>query len=70
MRSAFNLLIFPNSMFHTIFYMKGLCALWRNSTKKLPLLLLLLLFVCIVLFLPLIFANASSFHVLSWFIDT
>ena len=32
MHSAFNLLIFPNSMFTPFKKMKGLCALWRNST--------------------------------------
>ena len=36
MHSAFNLLVFPNSMFTPFFVcflsMKGLCALWRNST--------------------------------------
>ena len=49
MHSAFNLLVFPNSMFTSllffsifIFLMKGLCALRRNSTYKYPLLLLLL----------------------------
>ena len=30
----------------------------------------LMLFVCIMLFLPLIFENAFCFHALSWFIDT
>ena len=35
MHSAFNLLIFPNSMFTLLlflFLLKGQCALWRNST--------------------------------------
>ena len=32
MHSAFNLLAFPNSMITQFFFMKGLCALWRNST--------------------------------------
>ena len=32
--SAFNVLVFPNSMFTPFFCfsMTGLCALWRNST--------------------------------------
>ena len=36
MHSAFNLLVFPNSMFTPLlfFLMKGLCALRRNSTYK------------------------------------
>ena len=29
-----------------------------------------MLLVCIILFLPLIFANAFLFHALSWFLDT
>ena len=36
MHSAFDLLVFPNSMFTSffgfVFQMKGLCALWGNST--------------------------------------
>ena len=32
MRSAFNLLIFPKSMFTPFSYMKGLCALWKKIT--------------------------------------
>ena len=36
MHSAFNLLVFPNSMFTSLllllFFMKGICALMRNST--------------------------------------
>ena len=40
MHSAFNLLVFHNFMFTSLFLMKGLCALRRNSTYKYPLLLL------------------------------
>ena len=29
---AINLLVFSKIYVHTIFYMKGLCAFWRNST--------------------------------------
>ena len=34
MHSAFNMMVFSKFYVHTIFYlfMKGLCALWRNST--------------------------------------
>ena len=32
MYSAFNQLFFHNSMFTPFSYVKGLCALWRNST--------------------------------------
>ena len=46
MHSAFNMLVFPNSMFTSLLllliFMKGLCFLRRNSTKKYQLLLLLL----------------------------
>ena len=32
MHSAFNLLVFHNSMFTPFFFFEGLCALQRNST--------------------------------------
>ena len=34
MRSAFNLLVFPNSMFTPFFYVKGLCALLEIAFKN------------------------------------
>ena len=41
MRSAFNLLVFPNSIFSPFFYVKGLCALRRNKNLEITIIIII-----------------------------